>query len=672
MEPCTVPPPPPPNGVEGLNRHPTAVIPPPVYEDLEANEGESPNKTRLVPYAEVTANFAIILFVAFVAGELLSWIGPYRRGFFCDDDSIRLPYKSSTVPDWLLLLYALGVPAFVFAFGERIGQSKSAAAVVMDDAGRGGQRFFFRFVYFYGHYLIAFVANNSFTMVAKYSVGRLRPHFVDLCKPNVTDFCANSTNWHTYIEHYECDQNWTFLGGNVRIRFHCDLFACAPFFAVPHPVGMFIAYSRIQDNMHHSTDVLIGISAGSSVASFTALYIAGLNIIHKGEQQPFSIDIGNGKASAVTETAQSNPVLNSVQWQTIGAYPPAPIVLLLSEFARLIQFARLQISVFCPKAPKQTPKGMPRDAFRHVILAGTFSNCHKFQIHVNPIYFEEFGRRTANRIVSHQFVRPLLRPSPLPSAICLTFLPVFCRLSPGSTRRRNTSATNASTTASSQFSQQLFASNSPSRLGRQNSTRPSHQLLQQPPPPQTPSSAATEADRRKSRASSLAAMSTRKLSLFNRWKSQALLDTALEGISEEEMVEYKEAFRLFDKDGNGSISCKELGVAMRSLGQNPTEQELLDMVNEVDVDGSGTIDFAEFCQMMKRMNKENDQEMIREAFRVFDRDGNGFITADEFRYFMTHMGEQFSDQEVDEIISEVDIDGDGQIDYEEFVKMMTA
>lgn len=42
---------------------------------------------------------------------------------------------------------------------------------------------------------------------------------------------------------------------------------------------------------------------------------------------------------------------------------------------------------------------------------------------------------------------------------------------------------------------------------------------------------------------------------------------------------------------------------MRSLGQNPTEQELLDMVNEVDIDGSGTIDFPEFCQMMKRMSK---------------------------------------------------------------------
>ncbi|VDN20690.1 unnamed protein product [Gongylonema pulchrum] len=152
----------------------------------------------------------------------------------------------------------------------------------------------------------------------------------------------------------------------------------------------------------------------------------------------------------------------------------------------------------------------------------------------------------------------------------------------------------------------------------------------------------------------------RKSLIFNRRKQQDISEQ-LEGITEEEMIEYKEAFRLFDKDGNGSISSKELGVAMRSLGQNPTEQELLDMVNEVDIDGSGTIDFPEFCQMMKRMNKENDSEMIREAFRVFDRDGNGYITADEFRYFMTHMGEQFSDQEVDEIMAEVDIDGDGQV-----------
>ena len=52
-------------------------------------------------------------------------------------------------------------------------------------------------------------------------------------------------------------------------------------------------------------------------------------------------------------------------------------------------------------------------------------------------------------------------------------------------------------------------------------------------------------------------------------------------------AEFKEAFSLFDKNGDGFISCKELGIVMRSLGQNPTEAELQDMINEVDFDGEG-------------------------------------------------------------------------------------
>ncbi|GLB41005.1 putative glycoside hydrolase family 92 protein [Lyophyllum shimeji] len=144
-------------------------------------------------------------------------------------------------------------------------------------------------------------------------------------------------------------------------------------------------------------------------------------------------------------------------------------------------------------------------------------------------------------------------------------------------------------------------------------------------------------------------------------------------LSEEQISEFKEAFSLFDKDGDGTITTKELGTVMRSLGQNPTEAELQDMINEVDADGNGTIDFPEFLTMMARKMRDTDsEEEIKEAFKVFDKDGNGYISAAELRHVMTNLGEKLSDTEVDEMIREADVDGDGQINYDEFVKMMLS
>merc|ERR1711920_889036 len=142
-------------------------------------------------------------------------------------------------------------------------------------------------------------------------------------------------------------------------------------------------------------------------------------------------------------------------------------------------------------------------------------------------------------------------------------------------------------------------------------------------------------------------------------------------LSDEQIAEFKEAFLLFDKDGDGTITTKELGIVMRSLGQNPTEAELHDMINEVDADGSGTIDFAEFLSLMsKKMKDADSEEELMEAFKVFDKDGNGFISAAELRHVMTNLGEKLTEEEVDEMIKEADFDGDGQVNYDEFVKMM--
>ena len=64
----------------------------------------------------------------------------------------------------------------------------------------------------------------------------------------------------------------------------------------------------------------------------------------------------------------------------------------------------------------------------------------------------------------------------------------------------------------------------------------------------------------------------------------------------------------------------------RQLGQNPTEAELQDAINEVDVDGSGAVEWDEFCVLMyKKMREKDPEDEIKQAARVFDAEGLGYI-----------------------------------------------
>ena len=142
-------------------------------------------------------------------------------------------------------------------------------------------------------------------------------------------------------------------------------------------------------------------------------------------------------------------------------------------------------------------------------------------------------------------------------------------------------------------------------------------------------------------------------------------------LSEEQIEEFKEAFILLDKDGDGTINTKELGTCMRSLGKNPTEEELQDMINEVDVDGNGSLDFFEFLMLMTN-HLSSSEDDIKEAFRVFDADGNGMISAEELKSMLLSTGEETNEEEIEEMIRSIDADDDGQVDYEEFAKTMMS
>merc|ERR1712026_318769 len=62
--------------------------------------------------------------------------------------------------------------------------------------------------------------------------------------------------------------------------------------------------------------------------------------------------------------------------------------------------------------------------------------------------------------------------------------------------------------------------------------------------------------------------------------------------------ELKEAFRIYDKEGNGYISTDVLKEILRELDNKLTEEDLDNIVDEVDEDSSGTLDFDEFMEMM--------------------------------------------------------------------------
>lgn len=145
----------------------------------------------------------------------------------------------------------------------------------------------------------------------------------------------------------------------------------------------------------------------------------------------------------------------------------------------------------------------------------------------------------------------------------------------------------------------------------------------------------------------------------------------------EQLSELKEAFRMFDKDGDGTIDSEELTSVMQVLGMNPTKEELEILLNSVDSDSNGVIDLYEFIDVMRGHLYHGTQDgaptaddELREAFSVFDKDGNGLISAEELKSALLNLGEKLEDHEIKAMIAVADKDGNGQIDYEEFIAMM--
>jgi len=148
---------------------------------------------------------------------------------------------------------------------------------------------------------------------------------------------------------------------------------------------------------------------------------------------------------------------------------------------------------------------------------------------------------------------------------------------------------------------------------------------------------------------------------------------------------------------------KEVGDAMRALGENPTEAELYDAleqittvdpsfhskVNSMSMSSSTQsintlfhkrkfknenvkVDFSQFLIVMaQKMQNPQDEKDIRDAFKIFDTDNKGKINVNRFVRVMTTIGEPLTEKEVRDLISQViDKHKDGNVDYEELMQFM--
>ena len=145
-----------------------------------------------------------------------------------------------------------------------------------------------------------------------------------------------------------------------------------------------------------------------------------------------------------------------------------------------------------------------------------------------------------------------------------------------------------------------------------------------------------------------------------------------ENLSEEQKIECKTVFDLFDDDKDGAIPVEDFPDVIRSLGCNLGNEEIKQLVKEMDRDRSKKIEYEEFEECFGN-NFENQisESELKESFALFDKDGNGFISRDELMRVMTTLGETLTKEEAQEIVDQADIDKDGQIDYHEFTLMMT-
>ncbi|MEE6495068.1 hypothetical protein FKM82_001941 [Ascaphus truei] len=217
---------------------------------------------------------------------------PHQRGFFCSDQSIRYELKKSTISVPLLLTMGVLLALVSIITGEffRIHYLKERSHSFIQNPYVAA---LYKQV---GCFIFGCAISQSFTDIAKVSIGRLRPHFLAVCK---LDFASINCSLG-YIENYECtglpskvmEARKSFFSGHASFSMYTMLYLVLYLQSrftwrgarLLRPLlqftllmmAFYTGLSRVSDHKHHPSDVLAGFVQGALVAYCIVFYVSDL------------------------------------------------------------------------------------------------------------------------------------------------------------------------------------------------------------------------------------------------------------------------------------------------------------------------------------------------------------------------------------------------------------
>merc|ERR1712193_494625 len=129
--------------------------------------------------------------------------------------------------------------------------------------------------------------------------------------------------------------------------------------------------------------------------------------------------------------------------------------------------------------------------------------------------------------------------------------------------------------------------------------------------------------------------------------------------TEEQVEEFKDAFELFDRTGEGVVKWSECAPLARCFGFNPTDAKVRILL-------CGTDDEEE-----QPSKDPGTYEDFYEGLKVFDKDGQGCISSAELRHVMMNLGEKLNNDEVSYLLEGME-DLNGMVNYDAFIKKVMS